>query len=144
MVAKIMCSTLAARVLSDTISMKHCSRVLLAGIILLISGCHPADPRADISRNPGLWKVIGKSVEGQPIYYHEYGAGDSAIAYPFGEQADGFAHNDVADGFGAASAALAVGDDNADTAVWSLDQLDGVAAFRTGVFVDFLNGQLDL
>ena len=79
MVAKIMCSTLAARVLSDTISMKHCSRVLLAGIILLISGCHPADPRADISRNPGLWKVIGKSVEGQPIYYHEYGAGDSAI-----------------------------------------------------------------
>jgi protein MpaA len=54
--------------------MKHYARTALAVVLTSIAflSCRSADPRADISRNPDLWKVLGKSAEGQPIYYYEH------------------------------------------------------------------------
>ena len=63
-------------------------KVLIVSILLLAFGCHPAaqrnvDPRPDIARHPELWKVLGKSVNEQPIYYYEHGESDD-VALVFG------------------------------------------------------------
>ncbi len=53
-------------------------------LALVTAGCRPAgqrnpDPEADVLRHPELWNVIGRSVEGRPIYSHEQGTGDDVV-----------------------------------------------------------------
>ncbi|MBI5472904.1 MAG: murein peptide amidase A [Ignavibacteriae bacterium] len=57
--------------------MKHLAAILL--LFLIASGCQTSDPRIELSRHFELWKVLGSSAEGQPIYYNECGTGDSVV-----------------------------------------------------------------
>ncbi len=57
------------------------SRVVIFLVLLFCTAlsCRTADPLVDVHRTPSLWKVLGTSVEDQPIYHHSHGNGDDVI-----------------------------------------------------------------
>ena len=70
------------------------------------------------------------------------GAGGGAIAHPLGQQGEGFARHHIADGLGALARTLPIHHDERQSAAGTLDHLDGIAAFRRGVFASFGNGDV--
>jgi hypothetical protein len=63
------------------------------------------------------------------------GSCSSSVTDAFGEQPDHFAHDHLRYGFCTTTGGLSIGKDYGEPAIWPLDDLKRISAFRHGVFV---------